>query len=86
MDQRDIKAHAGMAARDYETQANIAGMAAQQQCGEAIRESLYDRISIQANRARIEARKADKLQELLVLMEENPAVTRILDLLDDVRF
>jgi len=65
--------------------------AADQQCNTAgigdlpARESLLGRIRNQRSRAQMEARRMEHLFELEHLLEKNPEVARILDLLDEVR-
>ena len=52
---------------------------------QAVQPSLRERIRDQAARARRESRKADRLDELNFLLEKNPEVARILDLLEDAQ-
>lgn len=62
-------------------QCNAAGIAFEKPC----RESLIGRIRNQRSRAQMEARRMEHLFELEHLLEKNPEVARILDLLDEVR-
>lgn len=52
---------------------------------EPVQVSLQDRLRDQAAQARRESRKADRLDELNHLLDKNPEVARILDLLEDVQ-
>ena len=47
--------------------------------------SLLDNINKQLSYAQQEARKCDKLQELKFLLEKNPEIARILDLIEETR-
>lgn len=63
----------------------------QGQCGTAneatqpMQASLRERLREQAARARRESRKVDRLDELNYLLDKNPEVARILDLLEDAQ-
>ena len=50
--------------------------------GQACRQSLRDRVESQKYRAEVEANRAAGLHELASLLDRNPDVARILDLLD----
>jgi hypothetical protein len=52
---------------------------------EARRPSLMERVSGQLERGRIESARACRLDELKYLLDKNPEVARILDLIEDVR-
>lgn len=51
----------------------------------AARAGLRDRVESQAGEAERQSRKADRLRELGYLLDKNPEIARILDLLDEVR-
>lgn len=52
---------------------------------ECKRASLRERVSDQLYRARSESGKCSRLEELTFLLEKNPEVARILDLIEEVR-
>lgn len=52
---------------------------------DACRPSLQERVKSQLDRAYGEARRASRLNELATLLQNNPDVARILDLIEDVR-
>lgn len=52
---------------------------------EACRPSLAERVTTQISRARREARQLDRLSELRYLLEKNPEVARILDLMESLK-
>lgn len=62
----------------------IGGYMAQEDC-EPARPSLGERVANQLGKARRESRKESRLAELSYLLEKNPEVARILDLIEDVR-
>lgn len=49
------------------------------------RASLMERVSSQCHRSGQEARRLGRLQELQYLLDKNPEIARILDLLEEVR-
>lgn len=53
--------------------------------GEVKRQSMQERIASQLYRSTREARNAEALRELQYLLEKNPEVARILDLMEAVR-
>lgn len=46
---------------------------------------IRDRVAHRLDRAWRESRKADRLQELAMLLQKNPEVARILDLIEETR-
>lgn len=66
-------------------QCNTAGIGGTLRGDLPARESLLGRIRNQRSRAQMEARRMEHLFELEHLLEKNPEVARILDLLDEVR-
>lgn len=52
---------------------------------EPCRASLRERVSMDLSRSCREARKRDRLEELSYLLDKNPEIARILDLIEDVR-
>lgn len=48
------------------------------------RASLRERVASQTHRARKESRRLDRLNELEYLLDKNPEIARILDLLEEV--
>lgn len=53
----------------------------QQEC-EPVQEGLTERFRSNLRRVNREKRKADRLEELVYLLEKNPEIARILDLVD----
>lgn len=53
---------------------------------EPCRDPLTERVRQQFHRSASEARKADRMSELLNLLEKNPAAARILDLIEEVKY
>ena len=50
------------------------------------RDALVDRVRSRLHRSSSEARKAVRMEELLFLLEKNPEVARILDLVGEVEY
>lgn len=61
------------------------GLAGGYDSKQAIGHSLRDRVHAQIHRATNEARRIERLNELAILLERNPEVARILDLIEEVR-
>ncbi len=72
--------HAKMAAQQY---GELRGLSTG--CAEASRPSLRDRCRDAEYRAQHESFKAQRMCELGVLLDKNPEVARILDLIEEVR-
>jgi biotin synthase-related radical SAM superfamily protein len=79
---------------DNEKESQIKGMyAGQPQCGaqtanvtdEPCKPGLFERVRMQARSAERETHRAMRLAELSHLLEKNPEVARILDLMETVR-
>jgi len=73
--------------RAYEAQCQTGSIGAQTPYGETMepkRESMSARFRSQANRLRKDQRKLDRLGELNFLLEKNPDIARILDLVDEL--
>ena len=84
---------------DYEQERKIKAMAAEQnQCGAAMgldprgeigykpeRQYLRGRLREQYDRCSKEARKSNRIEELLGLLDRNPEVARILELLEELQ-
>lgn len=71
----------GMAA-DYGA---VGGAGMARNCAEPRQPSLMESVESQLHRATGEVRKAEQLHELQYLLQKNPDVARILDLLEVVR-
>jgi hypothetical protein len=50
-----------------------------------VRPNLRERVASDLGRARRDANKRDRLEELQLLLDKHPDIARILDLLEDVR-
>jgi hypothetical protein len=67
-----------------QAQAGSIGMATGMAIPELSRPSLRERVADSAFRARRDARKADRMEELAMLLEKHPDIARILDLVEDL--
>lgn len=67
----------------YQTQSGMLG--SQTAMTQACRTPLRDRIYRQMEESNMQARKLERLSELAGLLEKNPDIARILDLIEDVR-
>lgn len=63
----------------------IGGAMTPKSLDEPCRASLRERVAMDLGRARRESRKLERLSELEFLLDKNPEVARILDLIEDVR-
>lgn len=52
---------------------------------QSARPSLRERVSMDLHRSMREVRKRDRLEELSYLLDKNPDIARILDLIEEVR-
>ena len=59
--------------------------AAKTYADEPMRVSLRERVAMDLNRSVRESNKLQRLQELTFLLDKNPEVARILDLIEEVR-
>lgn len=87
-DQRDTDGGSTIGSLDRERQLKAAAEnanACQESSTEQKRSTLIDRINRQQETAVRSARRADKLSELQYLLNKNPEVARILDLMEYVR-
>jgi len=73
-------------AQDYGSQETIGGLCGANKAQHAAPPSLRDRIAEQRHYAQLESRKAEQLMELEYLLDKHPAITRILDLLEAVKY
>lgn len=53
-------------------------------CDEPMRENLRGRVHSELRRSMRESRKAENLQELAMLLDKNPEVARILELMEGI--
>lgn len=69
-------------AADVREKQRYAQMAAQQQINECKRPGLRERVNSSFYRAERETRNVDRLKELAELLDTNPAIARILELIE----
>jgi hypothetical protein len=70
------------AEKEYQNQRAAQGVIG---LSEPCRASLIERVRSQADRASAEGRRSERLRELVFLLDKNPDIARILDLVEEVK-
>lgn len=79
------KAHTTQKEAEYKTQTAYRGDCASMLAQEPARPSLRDRVEYDLTNARQASRRRDRMEELAHLLDKNPEIARILDLVEDLR-